>query len=228
MSSRAVAIIPAAGSGNRLGTREKKPFVRLGGKPLIVYALKALNLSKCVDNIIIAVHASTIKRLKRIIKKYGIYKARLVTSGGKTRSESVRNCFDLIKPPCDIVLIHDGARPFPPQKTIKKSVSIAKKYGACVTAIRQTDTVKLADKNLFVKKTLDRGNLWRAQTPQAFKYKLLKKAFGRTGPKEGMTDDAAYLERIGGKIKILEGSPENIKITTKEDLMLAEALLNSR
>ena len=96
MSSKVVAIVPAAGSGKRLGARQEKAFVRLGGKPLIVHTLKVLNSSACVNSIIIAVQASSIKRLKGIIKKYGIYKANKVTIGGKTRSESVKNCLDLL------------------------------------------------------------------------------------------------------------------------------------
>ena len=220
-----VAIVPAAGSGRRLGTREKKPFVRLGDKPLIIYALKALNSSECVDDIIVAAETSLVPRLKKIIKMYGINKARLVTAGGKTRSGSVENCFNLIKGPCNIVLIHDGARPFLTKEIIKDSVLLAKKYGACITAIRQTDTVKLAGKNLFVKKTLDRNGLWRAQTPQVFKYNLLKKAITGKNRDEELTDDASYLERIGGRVKILEGNAGNIKITTKEDLKIAGALL---
>jgi 2-C-methyl-D-erythritol 4-phosphate cytidylyltransferase len=223
--SRVVAIIPAAGSGKRLGSREKKPFMSLGGKPLITYALKALNLSGYIDTIIIAAQASSIKRLKGIIKRYGINKARVVTKGGKTRAESVRNCFDLITEPCDIVLIHDAARPFPLKDMIKKTVLLAKRYGACITAIRQTDTVKLANKRLFVKRTLDRSSLWSAQTPQAFRYSLLKKAIESTVTGQDITDDASVLERIGKRVKILEGSARNIKITTKEDLKIAEALL---
>lgn len=225
MKPSVVAIVPAAGSGKRLGLRDKKPFVRLGGKPLIVYALKALNSSEYIDTIVIAVQASSIGRLKGIIKKYNIDKATLVTIGGRTRSESVRNCFNLIGPPCDIVLIHDAARPFPSRDIIKNSVLLSKKYGACVVAVRQTDTVKLADKNLFVKKTLDRSVLWQAQTPQAFRYSLLKKAYSRIGKDKNATDDASYLERLGKRVKILKGSEKNIKITTKEDLKIAEVLL---
>ena len=225
MKSRVVAIVPAAGSGRRLGTREKKPFVRLGGKPLIVYALDALNSSRYIDDIIVAADNSLIKRLKKIIKRYGMYKAGIVTAGGETRSGSVRNCFKLIKEPCDIVLIHDGARPFPSEEIIRDSILLAKKYGACITAIRQTDTIKLVDKGLFIKKTLNRSGLWRAQTPQVFKYSLLKKALDRTARSKEMTDEASCLERIGKKVKILEGSSKNIKVTTGEDLKMAEVLL---
>jgi len=224
MSLKVVAIVPAAGSGRRLRMREKKPFVRLGGKPLISYALRSLNSSGYIDEIIIATDASSIERLKAIVKRYRISKAVTVTAGGSTRSESVRNCFKLIKEPCDIVLIHDGARPFVSKELIKNSVSSAKKYGACIAAIRQSDTVKLAGGDMFIKKTLDRSGLWRAQTPQAFRYNVLKKALSRRARFEVDTDDASIVERAGRKVKLIEGSARNIKITTVEDLKLAEVL----
>lgn len=225
MNPKVVAIVPAAGSGKRLQARQEKAFVNLGGKPLVVYALKALNSSAYIDAIIVAVKTSSIKRLKGIIGRYGISKASIVISGGKTRAESVKNCFNIIGPACEIVLIHDAARPFLSQDCIKNSVSLARKFGACVTSIRQTDTVKSADKNMFVKKTLDRDSLWRAQTPQAFKYSMLKKAYSKADALSHMTDDASILENCGKKVKILEGSPRNIKVTTREDLKIAEALL---
>lgn len=225
MRPRVVAIVPAAGSGKRLGLRESKPFVLLGGKPLIVYALKTLNSSEYIDTIIIAVRSGLIGRLKAIIKKYGISKARFVTAGGKTRSESVMNCFKLIDDDCDLVLIHDAARPFLSKDLIKETVLCSNKHGACITAVRQTDTVKLADKRLFIKKTLDRDSLWRAQTPQVFRYSLLKKCIKYKSSNKEITDEASCLESMGRKVKILEGTAKNIKITTREDLKIAEVLL---
>jgi 2-C-methyl-D-erythritol 4-phosphate cytidylyltransferase len=225
MKKRAVAIVPAAGSGSRLGKSEKKPFVRLGGKPLIVHALRSLGSSGCIDSIIVAADASSINRMKKLVKKHRLSKIAAVTNGGPTRSDSVKNCFNLIKEPCDIVLIHDGARPFVSAKLIRDSVAAAQKYGACIAAIKQTDTVKLANKGLFVKKTLDRSGLWRAQTPQAFKYGILKNALSRPDRSLNETDEASAVERAGGKVKIIEGSAANIRITTKEDLKMAEVLL---
>ncbi|MDD5681537.1 MAG: 2-C-methyl-D-erythritol 4-phosphate cytidylyltransferase [Candidatus Omnitrophica bacterium] len=225
MRPKVVAIVPAAGSGNRLGLRESKPFVLLGGKPIIIYALETLNSSEYIDTIIVAVQPRLIGRLKKIIKKYGISKARFVTAGGKTRSESVRNCFNLVDEDCSLVLIHDAARPFLSKDLIKGTVLCSNKYGACITAIRQTDTVKLADKKLFIRKTLDRNNLWRAQTPQVFRYGLLKQCLKYKGGNKEITDEASCLEYMGRKVKILEGTAKNIKITTREDLKIAEVLL---
>lgn len=225
MRYKVAAIVPAAGSGKRLKTIRKKPFVPLAGKPLIAYALEALNASKYIDQIYVAVDPDSIKRLKNIINRYNIQKAAKVVVGAATRAGSVKNCFDAIGPLCDIVLIHDGARPFPEERDIMNSVLLAGKFGGCVTAIPMTDTVKLAGKGLFIKRTIDRSSLWRAQTPQAFRYDILKKAFDAVTDISDITDDAFMLERLGKKIKILKGSPKNIKVTTKEDLKIAEVLI---
>lgn len=220
-----VAIVPAAGSGKRLRSKNKKPFILLKGRPLIAYALEALDSSRSIDSIIIASEAGSIGRLKGIIKKYGFKKVVRIVKGGTTRFGSVRNCFNAIASPCDIVLIHDGARPFPEERIIRDSIALAKKFGACVTALRSTDTIKLVGKKNFIEKTLDRKKLWKAQTPQAFRYGLFKKALIGIKDVERLTDDACIFERAGKKVKILECSARNIKITTKEDIIFAEALL---
>jgi 2-C-methyl-D-erythritol 4-phosphate cytidylyltransferase len=225
MRYRVAAIVPAAGSGERLAAKDKKPFVLLAGKPLITYALKSLESSKYIDQIYIAADPDSIERMKAIVSKYRIRKAVKVVAGGRTRAGSVKNCFDLIDPQCDIVLIHDGARPFLKDSDIMNSVLLAGKFGGCVTAIPMTDTVKLAGKGLFVKKTVDRSSLWRAQTPQAFRYDILKNVLGGIKDDSGVTDDASMLERACRKVKIFAGSSRNIKITTKEDLKIAEALI---
>ena len=225
MRYKVAAIVPAAGSGKRLGAGDKKPFVLLAGKPLITYALKALDSSKYIGQIYVAADPGSIRRLKKIIDKHGIRKVARVVAGGKTRAGSVKNCFDLVDPPCDIVLIHDGARPFPGDSDIANSILLAGKFGGCITAIPMTDTVKLADKGLFVKKTVDRSSLWRAQTPQAFRYGILKNALNEIKNISSVTDDASLLEHSGNRVKILKGSPRNIKVTTKEDLKIADALI---
>lgn len=225
MRMKTVAIVPAAGLGKRLKAADKKPFVILGGKPLITYSLKALDSCGWIDAIIVAAEAHSMERLKDIIKKHGFKKVFKVVKGGSTRAESVKNCFKAISSDCDIVVIHDGARPFLEAKAIRDSIACAKKFGACVTAVPVTDTVKMAGNDFFVKNTVDRKHLWKAQTPQAFRYEVLKKAFGRVNNAKGVTDDAMLVERLGIRVKILEGWAGNIKITTKEDLKLAEVLL---
>ncbi|MDD5428506.1 MAG: 2-C-methyl-D-erythritol 4-phosphate cytidylyltransferase [Candidatus Omnitrophica bacterium] len=219
---KVAAIVPSAGYGRRLGAKRKKPFVDLGGKPLVSYALKTLDGCKAVDGIMIAAERSRIKRLKNIVKRFKIRKIIDVIEGGATRFESVRNCVKKISPSFDIVIIHDAARPFIDEETVDKSIKAAAKFGAAIVAVRESDTVKLAGGDLFVKDTLDRGKIFRAQTPQAFRIDIIKKAYSGSGGR--VTDDAGLVERKG-RVKIVEGSYRNLKITTKEDLKIAEALL---
>jgi 2-C-methyl-D-erythritol 4-phosphate cytidylyltransferase len=221
---KTVAIVPAAGSGKRLGLKTKKPFVLLKGRPLVTYALKALESSRAVDGIIIAADKGSVKRFKSLVKSCRFKKVIDVVRGGKTRLESVSNCLGRAGNGFDVILIHDGARPFVDDRTIKDSVRLAAKYGACVVAVPECDTVKLAGKGMFVQKTLDRSALYRTQTPQAFRRDIIKKAYS-SKRRRNATDDSALVERLGGKVKILEGSYRNIKVTTKEDLKLAEVLL---
>jgi len=221
---RVVAIVPAAGYGKRLGLKAKKPFVNLGGRPLIMYSLKKLDASPAVKGIIVAVERRKIKALSSLAARFGIKKLIAVIAGGKTRAESVRNCIRKVDDSFDIVLIHDAARPFVDAKTIECSVKAADKYGGCIVAVRQNDTVKLADGNGFIKRTLDRDRIFRAQTPQVFRRRIIKAAYARF--RRGATDDARLVEASGSaRIKILEGPARNIKITTIEDLKLAEVLL---
>lgn len=220
---KTVAIVPAAGYGRRLGERAKKPFVLLGGKPLVTYALKALDSCAAIDAIVIAAEKSCVKRFRSLVKKYNLNKVIDIVVGGKTRFESVRNALKKIGPGFDIVLIHDSARPFLTEPLITDSIMIARRHGGCVAAVPESDTVKLVDKRLFVKRTLDRTRIYRAQTPQAFRYGLIKKAY--SSRLKRATDDSSLVEISGGNVKVLESSYRNIKITTKEDLKTAEVLL---
>ena len=222
---RVTAIVPAAGSGSRLGLKTKKPFVMLCGKPLLYYAIKALETSGMVGEIIVAAEKSQIGRIEALVRKFGFRKVKNVVAGGSTRSGSVKNCLNAITGDPDIVLIHDAARPLVSPGMITGSVKLAAKYGACVTAVPESDTVKFCYRGGFVKRTIDRRNLFRAQTPQAFRRTLIMRAYGRPGAKRGATDDSSILEDSGIKVKILPGSYRNIKVTTREDLKIAEALL---
>jgi 2-C-methyl-D-erythritol 4-phosphate cytidylyltransferase len=221
---KTVAIVPAAGAGKRLGLRTKKPFVALGGRPLVSYAIAALDRSPAIDGMIIAAERALVGRFRALVKKYRFRKVIAVVAGGRTRSESVANCLAMVPDGVRTIIIHDGGRPFPDERLISGSAALARRYGACVTAIPETDTVKLVSgKNLFVKGTLDRRKVFRAQTPQAFRASLLRKAYARSSP--SATDDSALIESMGRRVKVLEGSCRNIKVTTREDLRMAEALL---
>ncbi|HPM43681.1 MAG TPA: IspD/TarI family cytidylyltransferase, partial [Candidatus Omnitrophota bacterium] len=192
--------------------------------PLVYYALSALNSSPFIDSIIIAAEKGCVKRFEYLSARFKLDKVNKICVGGKTRFESVRNCLGFVDSSFDVVLIHDGARPLPGADAISGSIRIAWKFGGCVVAVPENDTVKVADKSLFIKKTLDRSVIFRAQTPQAFRRQILQKAYASSAPKIA-TDDSSIVEMFGGKVKILKGSYNNIKITNKEDLKFAEALL---
>jgi 2-C-methyl-D-erythritol 4-phosphate cytidylyltransferase len=219
-----VAIVAAAGSGRRLGLKVRKPFVKLAGIPLVVHTLKALSSSRVIGAIIVAAEPGLTGRFESLVKRYKLDKVIAVVAGGRTRAESVRNCLAHVDGSFDIVLIHDGGRPFIDSQTIARSVAAARKHGGSIVAVPENDTVKLAGNELFVKKTLDRSRIFRAQTPQVFKRELIKKAYA-AGVTGGATDDAGLVERVGGKVKIVAGSYRNIKITTKEDLKMAGVLI---
>ena len=226
---KTVAIVAGAGYGKRLGSPAKKPFVRLDGRPLIIYSLKALDSSPSIDGIIVAVERSCLERFRGLIKKYRLKKVMHVVAGGKTRYESVRKCLGKVDTSFDIVLVHDAARPLVDAGLIRRSVDLAGRFGGCVVAVPAKDTVKLAGTGLFVYKTVPRSRVWAAQTPQTFRRALIVKAYNNA-PRDGskITDDSFLLERLGGRVKILPGSYRNIKITTKEDLALARALLRDK
>jgi 2-C-methyl-D-erythritol 4-phosphate cytidylyltransferase len=222
--TKVLAVVPAAGSGQRLGFKIKKPFVLLKGVPMIVRTLKALSASKKVDGIITATDKDSVKRLKGLVRKYRLRKVIDVIEGGSTRLESVRNCLDVSGDDADMILIHDCARALVDSGTIDRSIELAVKYGACISAVPEIDTVKVAGKDMNVRNTPERSSLYRAQTPQVFRRDMIKKAYASKDISKA-TDDSSLVEAMGVRVKILVGSYRNIKITTKEDLKLAEVLL---
>lgn len=222
---KASAIVPAGGSGSRLGLKTKKPFVALGGKPILYYAIRALEREGSIDEIIVAAEKSQVGRAKNLVRRFGFRKVKSVVAGGSTRTASVKNCLDAVTGDPDVIVIHDAARPLVSGRMIRESIRLASKYGACVAAVPESDTVKLGDPAGFIRKTVDRRNLFRAQTPQAFRTSLLRRAYKSYGAGRKVTDDASLLEGAGVRVRILPGSYRNVKITTKEDLKMAEALL---
>jgi 2-C-methyl-D-erythritol 4-phosphate cytidylyltransferase len=218
------AIVASAGSGRRLGLGTKKPFVRLAGIPIIVRTVRSVSASDAVDSVVVAVEPSCVGRFRALAARYSLSKVAAVIAGGRTRAESVRNCLARIGDSCEIVLIHDGCRPFVDKDTISAAVAAARRYGACIAAVPESDTVKVAGRGLAIERTLDRRRIFRAQTPQAFRRRVITRAYERAP--SHVTDDAGAVERAGGKVKIVPGSYRNIKITTKEDLAFARALLS--
>ncbi|WP_337286812.1 2-C-methyl-D-erythritol 4-phosphate cytidylyltransferase [Candidatus Methylomirabilis sp.] len=220
------AIVPAAGSGIRFGGKVKKQFIALHGLPVLSHTLRALATSHALANIIVVVPPGEESRGREALELAEINLETEVVPGGQTRQDSVYNGLQRAKAETDLVLIHDGVRPFVSRGVVLAAVEAAKEVGAAVAAVPVVDTIKRVDTDGSVIETLPRGQLWSIQTPQVFRYTLLMRAH-RAVREHGIiaTDDAALVERIGGRVKVVRGSYENIKITSEEDLPLAGLIL---
>lgn len=221
------AIVLAAGQGKRLGLAVLKPLVKIAGLPAIIYSLSTLDKHPQVDEIILVVNTKNQQAIKQLIRKYPFKKIKSFVLGGRLRQDSVYNGLKMVSPESDWVLIHDSARPFIDGETITKVILAAKKTGSAIVAVKPKATIKFSQKNNIVKKTLDRGNLWEIQTPQVFKKELLLQAYKKYG-KEKVTDDASLVEKLGADVLIVQGSYQNIKITTGEDLLFAGLIAKGR
>jgi len=225
-----VAIIPAGGAGRRLKAEIAKQYLQLENLPVLVHSLKVFEQTAIIDKIILVVPESDIKFIREeLIKKNDLKKVTNVIAGGAQRQDSVRNGLAAIDDKCDIVLVHDGVRPFVTEKMINEVVAAAKNDQAASIGVKAKDTIKETQDNGLVVKTVQRQNIWLTQTPQAFPFAVLKKAYDAAHSDNYYgTDDASLVERIGIKVKMIAGSYGNIKITTPEDLIIAKALLRSK
>ena len=221
------AIVLAAGSGKRMNSKVHKQYLIIQDRPVLYYSLKEFEDS-AVDEIVLVVGKGEEEFCRReIVDKYGISKVKAIVEGGKERYHSV---FEGLKQTsdADYVLIHDGARPFVNQDIIRRCMQEVQKYQACVVGMPVKDTIKIADEEGYAKQTPDRKNVWMIQTPQTFSYALIYEAYEEMLKTEdaAITDDAMVLERTKGKkSKLIEGSYRNIKITTPEDLLIANVYL---
>jgi len=222
---KVIAIIPAAGKGIRLGKGIPKAFLEVAGVPLIVHTL--LRFEKCpdVDELIVLVHQDYLERCRDLFSSFKLKKVRKVLPGGKERMDSVRVGLSALPPDTELVVIHDGARPLVSPSLISQVVGRAREVGSAIAAIPPLDTMKEVEGG-YILRTVDRTRLARAQTPQAFRYQIIKEAYERAD-KEGIsaTDDASLVEVMGGRVAIVPGSYLNIKVTTPEDLKMVELLL---
>jgi 2-C-methyl-D-erythritol 4-phosphate cytidylyltransferase len=224
------AILTAAGSGKRFNIKSgkkslPKQFVRIHGKPVILYSLLALQKCREVDEILVTCNSEYIEMIDKIVSANKITKLAMYVEGGKTRFESVKNAFKQIAAgDNDTILIHDAARPNIASDFISSLIKASKKADGVVTGHRITDTVKKESK-LFIKDTINRKELWTVQTPQVFKYSVLADSYKKAGKKKDFTDESSMAEAAGYKIKLLEGPKENIKITVPEDVELMKYLL---
>ncbi len=222
------AIVLSAGSGKRMGTKVHKQYLLMGGKPVIYYSLRAFEDSPRIDEIILVCGAGEEEYCRQeIIEKYGIFKARKIISGGAERYNSVWNGLKETKD--GYVYIHDGARPFVDGDMIERAYKCVSEHHACVAGMPSKDTVKIADADNIVTQTPARSNVWIVQTPQVFDTELIKQAYAMLMEKEEIrvTDDAMAAEQMPGvSVRLFYGSYENIKITTPEDLEIAEVFLS--
>lgn len=225
---KCTAIVLAAGQGKRMHSKVQKQFLEIGQKPIVYYSLHCFQESPRIQEIILVTSKEMIPYCeKEIVEKYGFGKVTRIVEGGKERYDSVyaglKACKDT-----DFVFIHDGARPFITVEMVERGYQAVVKTGACVLGMPSKDTVKLADEDGYIKETPDRKIVWNVQTPQIFSYKLICTAYESIQQKDmsNVTDDAMVVEQeTGTRILLVEGSYQNIKITTPEDLAVAEAFL---
>lgn len=227
MADKITAIVLAAGSGKRMQSAVHKQYLQLGEKPVLSYALQAFEKSAVTD-IVLVVGVGEIPYCRReIVEKYNIGKIRTIVEGGRERYHSV---YEGLKAAAGsaYVMIHDGARPFVTEDIIARSVETVKACGACVVGVPVKDTIKVVDSAGVAQETPERKTLWQVQTPQSFSYPLIMEAYEKAIAvgDDAATDDAMVLERMKGqKVRVIAGSYRNIKITTPEDLLVAEAYL---
>ena len=225
---RTVAIILAAGVGKRMGAATNKQLLLLDNKPIIVHTLQVFEECRAIDGIYLVVNQKDLPIVQEeILETYRFDKVMKLVIGGRLRQDSVKNGLEAVEPPCDIVVVHDGARPFITPSFIEKGIVLMEMFDAIIPGIPVKDTIKVVSKEGFVVRTLERDPLWHVQTPQTFKYDLIVKAY-RDGAAKKVCgyDDATFIEQTGTKVKVIEGSPYNIKITTPEDLITARGILS--
>lgn len=234
MEEKSAAIVLAAGRGSRMNSSVAKQFLLINKKPVIFYSMRTFQMCPFIDEIILVTGETDIEYCRsEIVEKYGFTKTHRIISGGEQRYHSVYNGL-CAADGCDIVYIHDGARPFVSQEMLERLRAAVLEHHACVAGMPVKDTIKISDGDGFCQSTPKRSSVWQIQTPQVFSYPLIRQAYEKlmqepeTGYEGVITDDAMVLERASRvKIKLVEGAYSNIKITTPEDLKIAENLLGN-
>lgn len=219
------AIVVAAGSGSRMKSKTKKPYLEIAGRPLIVRTLQALEQSALIRDIVLVVGEEELNDAKRLVTQYGIRRVTRYAPGGKERQDSVQNGLRVLDATVDLVVVHDGVRPFVEPEEIDRVIETAAEFGAAAIGTPVKDTIKKIKKGGVVEETLPREALYAVQTPQAFQARILRDAYKKAGAVSQYTDDASLVEAAGYPVRVVDGSYRNIKITTPEDLTVAEALI---
>jgi 2-C-methyl-D-erythritol 4-phosphate cytidylyltransferase len=217
------AIIAAAGRGRRFGEGDKL-FAPLAGRPLIAHTLMAFEVCRAVDTVVLVLAEENLERGRGLVASAGFDKVAAICPGGPRRQDSVRLGLEALAE-CRWVVVHDGARPLVTAALIEAGLAAAAETGAAIAALPLADTLKEAAEDGLIRRTLDRRNLWTAQTPQVFDCQRLREAHRRPDSVGEVTDDAALVEALGQRVKVFPGSPRNLKVTTAADLALAQALL---
>ena len=243
IKKKCTAIVLAAGSGKRMHSATAKQFMLLEGRPILWYSLEAVERSRLMDECILVTGESDISYVRReIVEKYGFQKVKTIVAGGEERYESVYNALQAMEEGEaaenreSYVFIHDGARPFLTEAILESTYREVCRHGACVAAVPAKDTIKIANEDGFVAQTPERSRLWVVQTPQAFETSLIIGAYHKLFEKRrnqggavSVTDDAMVVEAMTGTpVKLVEASYGNIKITTPEDIPIAEMILQER
>ena len=222
------ALVPAAGMGKRMGAGINKQYLLLDGKPILAHTLAAFEQSPLVDGICVVIPEDEIPYCREhVVERYGFSKVRQIVAGGKERQQSVLNGLRAMEgtPDDDVVLIHDGVRPFVTAEILARAAAVAAESDGALVAVPAKDTVKMVE-NGVITATPPRETLWLAQTPQAFRYAVIRAAHEMADAERFLgTDDAMLVERLGRQVRVVVGDYRNIKITTPEDMILAEAFL---
>ncbi len=230
MADWIAAVVPAAGRGVRMGAGVPKQFLTLGGVPLLVHSLQTFEAAHIISEIILVVPQDDCQYCREdIVPSYGLKKVSQVIAGGRRRQDSVLNGVRAANSATDIVVVHDAVRPFVTLKMITQVVEATRNHGAAIVAMPMRDTVKRVNGEGIIKETLNREELWLAQTPQAFRRDVLLRAH-QQGETDGVdaTDDAFLVERLGLTVAIVQGSSDNIKVTRPEDLHMGEAIFTAK
>ncbi len=222
---RCSAIVVAAGKGSRMQSEMKKQFLPLLGMPVLSHTLEAIEKSDFIEEIILVVSEEDILTAKDIVAASDLEKVSKIVAGGKNRAESVSKGLAEVSDSADVVLIHDGVRPCISETLVEECIRNAKEHGASALGVKPKNTIKRINKNGFIEETVDREELVEIQTPQCFQTELIKKAYEDFD--SSVTDDCALVEKLGVKIHITEGSYANIKLTTREDLLMLTALIDA-
>lgn len=219
------AIVVAAGKGERMHSEVKKQFLPLLGMPVLSHTLEAIEKSSKVSEIILVVSEEDLLTAKDIVLSSGLEKVSKIISGGKSRGESVKKGLQEVSEASSVVLIHDGVRPCVSVSLIDECIKNAEKYGASALGVKPKNTMKKIDQNGFIAETVDRETLLEIQTPQCFGKEIIKKAYENFDP--SATDDCVLVEQTGVKVHITQGSYANLKLTTREDLIMLSSLIDS-